>query len=159
MDALVEELGRDLADVAQAHAVTRRTLAQYRETVRQMEAELAAAKQERDSTKRAFAELLKINGALHRNVRGALGSHAHDGLSLAENVAELVRLLDSCTPDCKERRRVLAESAGFRADVVEGKRILLDKPDVHKKHPTGDHCTFCNSQWPCEEAPEDWMAE
>lgn len=52
---------------------------------------IAKLEGERESTKRAFTELLKINGALHRNVRGALGSHAHDGLSLAENVAELVR--------------------------------------------------------------------
>ena len=27
----------------------------------------------------------------------------------------------------------------------------------HSKHPKGDYCVFCLSQWPCDEAPEDGL--
>lgn len=51
----------------------------------------------------------------------------------------------SGTPDEYQRAAVSLEEEALRVSVVRA-------AGEHRKHPSGDHCVFCRSQWPCEEA-------
>lgn len=51
----------------------------------------------------------------------------------------------SGTPDEYQRAAVDLEDEALRIGVVRA-------GPKHSKHPTGDYCVYCRSQWPCEES-------
>jgi hypothetical protein len=36
------------------------------------------------------------------------------------------------------------------ASAIAQARSALAPAEEHRKHPSGDYCIFCRSQWPCE---------
>lgn len=61
--------------------------------------------------------------------------------------SHLLLLGDSIT----ERGIVALAEALDKANAKIAELLDEEKP-LHKQHPNSDYCTFCHSQWPCEES-------
>ena len=57
----------------------------------------------------------------------------------------ILRVWEQSESDDDALRQLGPEAARIRAQREEGQ---------HSKHPTGDYCVYCLSQWPCVEAGE-----
>ena len=70
--------------------------------------------------------------------------HCYD--DLVDEVARLEGLILDCGDDAPgSAGKLNREAHRIRAQREE---------EQHRKHPTGDYCVYCLSQWPCVEAGE-----
>ena len=84
--------------------------------------------------------------------------------------AEVARLSDKCAADAASAAAEILRLEGLILDwdskpknplevyaaknalIAECERIRAQREEEqHRKHPTGDYCVWCHSQWPCEE--------
>ena len=83
---------------------------------------------------------------LRQDIRALMSERAaeeHQRLVLAAVLEELCDLQNGCPLPKYEQdwTRVMAAA-----------RAALAPAEEHRKHPSGDYCVFCRSQWPCAEA-------
>jgi chromosome segregation ATPase len=91
------------------------------------------AERERDEAKHNYEEACQTIAKMHE---AAMGSVCGPVRGVVEDVADV--------------RAALAEA---RAEVERLTKLFAFEValEIHEKHPTGDYCSHCRAQWPCEE--------